>query len=768
MNPRKDAKERFRKKIKKDVKYTLDNIVDFVAKADEEILIENFAKNPDVFLKAQDSKNNDILNIAIQNKKYKLLAKILEYLPEPLKDNNKQQELMFLINNDGDFEAIRLLLKYMPAKNTRLARGDTFLHLAIRKNRWDLIPIFKEENIDLDIKNNLTETPLILALSEGFDEAAEKLLKIGANPVLCKNDGISPIHLAIGKKCKKTIDILLADREVIKKLNDFKTNIAGAGVRTNNVVGTTPLMIAAQYGDFKIVQKLVNDFGVNINVTNSQGRSAFNFALLNKDEEERGKIFSLFLDKGIDFYLDRESILCDVLSKEVNVDDRIIQAMIDSGVDVNIRDFFSNTPIFYAIKKESEQIFLKLLEAGADIDTKISKKDYLFDILCKMTDEKKALKFFKLSQKYLSNLDEYNFYDRTPLQEATHMGNKAMVEYLLKQPIDIEKKTNDFKKSTALLCVFDKNNKQDIRFDILKLFKKANADMNAIDSKGNNAMHMAIENNFSIDIIRYLYEKCGVNYNLKNNVGKTPYDLAIEKQEINTALYLTEKLYGNINVRDEKGLSLLHKVAAKEKTSLLQELLKLPNINIDIRDKEGKTPLMVASENSSLGSMDSLIDAGANIDALDKRGRTALYYAVIRFAPAPVNLLVKKGANITIVPKNDSKSMLHQAAEGRYPTILGTFLKAGIKIDRKDKDGNTAMHVAVRFNNLEVIEHLLSNGAKTDIKNNAGFTPMDIARNKNYKEAHMMLVEYEKYKKQQNVKNENQPINKYYSKRPRY
>ena len=55
------------------------------------------------------------------------------------------------------------------------------------------------------------------------------------------------------------------------------------------------------------------------------------------------------------------------------------------------------------------------------------------------------------------------------------------------------------------------------------------------------------------------------------------------------------------------------------------------------------------------------------------------------------------------------------------------FIKKNDDVNKKNKNGDTPLHLAFKIGNYEIIRLLLENGANLKIKNKKGFTPFDIA-----------------------------------------
>lgn len=72
-------------------------------------------------------------------------------------------------------------------------------------------------------------------------------------------------------------------------------------------------------------------------------------------------------------------------------------------------------------------------------------------------------------------------------------------------------------------------------------------------------------------------------------------------------------------------------------------------------------------------------------------------------------------------------SPLHRACEsGRKGRYFESLLKDGHEVNRKNEEGDTALHIAVRNRKLMFIELLLENGASCDIQNGKGKTALHL------------------------------------------
>lgn len=142
---------------------------------------------------------------------------------------------------------------------------------------------------------------------------------------------------------------------------------------------------------------------------------------------------------------------------------------------------------------------------------------------------------------------------------------------------------------------------------------------------------------------------------------------------------------------------------------------------IDAADKEGRTPLMVASSNSSLPSRQDIGDEFASTEVhLDREGSNV------------VELLLERGANA--MKKNHRGFLpLHEACSnssgGRQSkvSIVRKLLDWGSPVNAAGVRCETPLHIACYSSDLETVEELLRRGADPSLRDYNGRSPLHIA-----------------------------------------
>ncbi|XP_039535689.1 B-cell lymphoma 3 protein homolog [Pimephales promelas] len=229
-------------------------------------------------------------------------------------------------------ESTDRLLADIAAATCQDEDGDTPLHIAVVKEniqlvRW-LIEIFRRAHKDLDIFNNLRQTPLHLAVITHQPILVKAFLDAGSDPGALDRNGQTALHLCCEHKDVNCLSVIL---------RHYPQNPL-PHLEIRNYEGLTPLHLAVQKGD-KALTRLALESGAEINAgDNKSGRSALIHAVENN---------------SID----------------------MVTFLIESGCDVNAQSYSGNTALHSACGRGQIEIVRVLLKNGADSSLKNNHND---------------------------------------------------------------------------------------------------------------------------------------------------------------------------------------------------------------------------------------------------------------------------------------------------------------------------------------------------------------------------------------------------------
>ncbi len=193
------------------------------------------------------------------------------------------------------------------------------------------------------------------------------------------------------------------------------------------------------------------------------------------------------------------------------------------------------------------------------------------------------------------------------------------------------------------------------------------------------------------------------------------------------------KAGADLEVEDPYGRTALLLAADRGEAEVTGFLLR-NGAEIDAADDAGYTALHYTAMSTSVATMDTLLSWSTNVDATDDLDRGPLTSAVLARQPEMIYKLLLAGANPNLRDKN-GMGPLHHAVMIGAGDVVAELVKQFSDIDMltgtgladKAWEGATALHLAIAFDNNELMEQLIAAGASTSIANRKGDTPLMLA-----------------------------------------
>jgi ankyrin repeat protein len=200
----------------------------------------------------------------------------------------------------------------------------------------------------------------------------------------------------------------------------------------------------------------------------------------------------------------------------------------------------------------------------------------------------------------------------------------------------------------------------------------------------------------------------GANVNAENGEGNTPLYIAVHRNLPDEFIAFLIEKGADATVRNKYGYTPLRAASRNGRSSIAKMLLD-KGAGVNVRDKKGDTPLLVAIDSGHVDAARFLVENGADINAVGMHGDTSLHIAVARGQAEVVRLLLGKGADCNVTREGrDGGTPLQIAAHFGYADIVKLLISKGANANTKDNDGNTALDIAIRKGNTEIVEVLRS------------------------------------------------------------
>jgi ankyrin repeat protein len=193
---------------------------------------------------------------------------------------------------------------------------------------------------------------------------------------------------------------------------------------------------------------------------------------------------------------------------------------------------------------------------------------------------------------------------------------------------------------------------------------------------------------------------------------------AIMYQEFDKAKDLI-KNGADINYQDESSGSNALMLACQYNFIDMAKFLIENNADLNLSDKNGKTALMI-SAGVSEDLFNLLLSNGADLEMKANDGTTVFTQACMGVLREKVTIsfvqtLIDKGANVDEAPssgRSEGYTRLMMAARNKQPDLVKLLAKNGADVNKMSKDGKTALILAEKKNDQEMISLLKSLGAK--------------------------------------------------------
>lgn len=519
--------------------------------------------------------------------------------------------------------------------------GATPLHLAVRYGRTNMVAELLANGADVNACDNNLKTPLLITAPKETQEAIyPMLLEAGAEASVQDIFGDSVLHIATLGNMEKNL--------VSRFIN------AGALVNAQNKKGLSPLAEAVEQKNIEHIQLYVS-YGADIFSSDANGNTPLIRCLSN------GNILKMLVCKNNVNVTDPYGNTALHIALENKATAGSVRYLLDAGIDVNARNCYGETPLFSALKIDNYQGVQQLIKAGATTDLQDNLGNTAMHKAVRWAAEKSLAKL--IAAEY--SVDIKNQSGKTPLAEAARQNRLNIMKKLVASGANVN--ASDVTGKTVLMDAIECKNPVAASFLLQK-----GADPKQCDFYGRNAFHEAASTN-TFELID-LVSKTGTNPLSDDYHGRTPFGVLTRSTEQNIACLLTNRnavdskgngflhvavienapvetfelllRYGcPIDAQNNAGQTALQ-MAVKNGMNDVVNLLLNNNADIFVLDKNNENAIITAIyENPSV-----LTDMSQKYGkACDGAGNSLMHYAAVYAEANVIDVLARYGASKNMV-----------------------------------------------------------------------------------------------------------------------
>lgn len=655
-------------------------------------------------------------------------------------------------------------------------RRDAFLHLASLESNG--------KRIDLNNRNSHGATIVFELVKEGGMEFfLEESLKLGADPNIPAEDGMSPLIKAIAMGRSEEVGLLLRyGANVNYVMPDSKMTAflmassavsgrtameicqmlvdAGADVTAIDLQGKNALLGALMKSDSMIRKEEIKDhkavcdflLGLNfdLNYASPSGMTAFWMASASHNWE----VVEKMVEKGVDTNVwhtlgtqEKTSALHYLISGLANGKEPLIRKILDLGADINAPDAMGNTPaaLGYANIETRDAVF----ELGGDVNAVYYRRDSMGGV-----DATPVISFvassgdkqLELAEKMAAKGAKMSFADDPSMsdKEPAFVAIGANAPKLLKLFLDSEGANPNMVISTkslgemGMLGLIVSGHVNGALRSVVAKSKDIKRILDAKDENDKNGVKSDLINDEGFSELLSEYEKLGeLEKELAAN-RKLMFDMLIEKG-------------ADPNLRTNGGNPPLFHSDSEESASWLLAV----GADLFAKNDEGDDALIHALKTNSRNLkffLDEFEKAGCESTkslfyqaAFGEKGqyqRESMYRAIGSLYSEEdwKALNEKKDPSVrsrreeAILQderakyKDDSgNSAILVACAENNPFLVSLFRRLGADVNEPNDGGETPLMHAIASGNVELVEYLLENGANPNAVTVAGMSVLDFA-----------------------------------------
>ena len=288
----------------------------------------------------------------------------------------------------------------------------------------------------------------------------------------------------------------------------------------------------------------------------------------------------------------------------------------------------------------------------------------------------------------------------SPLLLAARYGHKDLLEFLLRNGVDMEHKNLDGKRALHEACFSG-------CLKCVEILLEQNVVVDPLKHGDWTPLMIASTHGY-VDIVKKLIQY-GANVQRLNKDGWNAFHLAARKGHIKVLECLLEDCMTLWDTVSKNGRTPLHTACMHGKAKTVEFLLQSAHYESDMKDSCGTTPFMDASRFNFVDILD-LLCRKQNVDfnVVDSIGRNALHVACQSGAVEAVQYLVSECRFSVNHPCQSSLlKPLHIASKEGHIKVVRYLVSFGADVNAIDKSNRTSLHLAAASGKPEVVQYFV-------------------------------------------------------------